>query len=563
MLVAVGDNAAIYTSTNGTNWQRQATSFTDWLRSVAYGGGVFVAVGENGRIAYSSNGTTWRPLTSGTTAHLNRVAYIGDRFWVVGNSGATLVSTSGGSWASVNSGATGDLFAVTGNQETRLLAGDSELRLGQIIAWPLFIWSNELDTGKVFLAPKWTYYSSLWDSSAFIIGGRTGMLVEGFRTNTVSGSYSWITSGDYIGNWLWDIIYAPGLFVTVGDRATIMTSEDGANWAREWVPTSVTNAIFLGVSGNGDGLVAVGSQGSIVYSPNQLTDVLVTNMVNSNVVVITNWVSTLGVIWQAIAPRPNPNDLQGICFLDNQWVATGGNGTVLTSPNGTNWTLRSTPTIAFLSSVASFPGGLVAVGDLGVILTSPDGVTWTARSSRTTNWLYRVRYLGGQLIAVGQNGAILTSVNGAEWTPRASGVTYWLNDIAWLNGTYYIVGTQGTMLTSTNAIQWSNGESITQKSLYGLAANRHQLVTVGIEGIILRAQNAPIQIREYSRESGTNWFVFSSRPGRRFALDRSTDLIYWADGSQLELLDNTGLLIYQESSSNAPPHEFYRPTPKP
>jgi hypothetical protein len=310
-------------------------------------------------------------------------------------------------------------------------------------------------------------------------------------------------------------------------------------------------------------LVAVGSQGSIVYSPNQLTDVLVTNMVNSNVVVITNWVSTLGVIWQAIAPRPNPNDLQGICFLDNQWVATGGNGTVLTSPNGTNWTLRSTPTIAFLSSVASFPGGLVAVGDLGVILTSPDGVTWTARSSRTTNWLYRVRYLGGQLIAVGQNGAILTSVNGAEWTPRASGVTYWLNDIAWLNGTYYIVGTQGTMLTSTNAIQWSNGESITQKSLYGLAANRHQLVTVGIEGIILRAQNAPIQIREYSRESGTNWFVFSSRPGRRFALDRSTDLIYWADGSQLELLDNTGLLIYQESSSNAPPHEFYRPTPKP
>ena len=35
VVVAVGDNAAIYTSTNAVNWQRITPSFTNWLRSVA------------------------------------------------------------------------------------------------------------------------------------------------------------------------------------------------------------------------------------------------------------------------------------------------------------------------------------------------------------------------------------------------------------------------------------------------------------------------------------------------------------------------------------------------
>ncbi|MCL5096091.1 MAG: hypothetical protein M1608_00870, partial [Candidatus Omnitrophica bacterium] len=67
-LVAVGDNAAIYTSLNGVNWERQSAPFTDWLRGVAYGNNLFVTVGENGRIATSSNGSDWKIRQSGTTA---------------------------------------------------------------------------------------------------------------------------------------------------------------------------------------------------------------------------------------------------------------------------------------------------------------------------------------------------------------------------------------------------------------------------------------------------------------------------------------------------------------
>ena len=35
LVVAVGDSAAIYTSTNAVNWQRITPTFTNWLRSVA------------------------------------------------------------------------------------------------------------------------------------------------------------------------------------------------------------------------------------------------------------------------------------------------------------------------------------------------------------------------------------------------------------------------------------------------------------------------------------------------------------------------------------------------
>jgi hypothetical protein len=46
-------------------------------------------------------------------------------------------------------------------------------------------------------------------------------------------------------------------------------------------------------------------------------------------------------------------------------------------------------------------GLFVAVGKGGTILTSPDGVNWTARTSGTRNDLYGVTYGNGTFVAVG------------------------------------------------------------------------------------------------------------------------------------------------------------------
>jgi photosystem II stability/assembly factor-like uncharacterized protein len=57
----------------------------------------------------------------------------------------------------------------------------------------------------------------------------------------------------------------------------------------------------------------------------------------------------------------------------------------------------------------------VAVGNSGTILTSPDGSNWTSRTSNTSNLLEGIIYGNGQFIAVGNNGTILTSTDGATW----------------------------------------------------------------------------------------------------------------------------------------------------
>jgi hypothetical protein len=550
LAVAVGDNAAIYTSSTGVAWARQPVPFTAWLRSVAHEGGIFVTVGEGGFTAASMNGTNWMVRGSGTSAHLNRVFWMNDRFIALGNSGVALQSLDRGStWQPFipSTGATGSLFSGAASPDAELVLGDHEFRLRTNA---LAGWTNEFTASAPHRPPQWIYYSGIWANSLFLAAGRTGMLVEGFRTNATS--YSWFENSPSVRNWFWDLRRFPDLYVAVGDHGTIMTSINGIRWDLELLrPASgstvnLENLIFLGVGGNAKGLVAVGNQGSVFYSPNVETNVA-------------------GLIWHEIVPRPTTNDLQGVVGIGNFLIATGGRGTILSSTNGTNWIARSSGTTNFLSSVEAFPGGLVATGDRGVILTSPDSLLWTARSSGTTNWLYRVRYLNGSLIAVGQGGTILTSPDGTNWTARSSGTTHWLNAIDCVDGRYLAVGVQGTVLTSTNAIQWSNIGTITTKSLYGAASHAGQFVTAGIEGAILRAQvtprTTPVEIQFYTRNNFTNWsenvFLFSGKPDQQFSLQHSSGLTNWQSSAFFELLSGSSTLLYLEPGFNLP-YEFYR-----
>src|SRR5437867_5179274 len=97
-VVAVGDNGAVYTSSDGVSWKRQNSPvLTQWLRGVAFGNGTFVAVGENGFVATSpNNGNSWNKRDSGTTTNLNRVAFTSGFFTAVGENGMTLTSLDNG-----------------------------------------------------------------------------------------------------------------------------------------------------------------------------------------------------------------------------------------------------------------------------------------------------------------------------------------------------------------------------------------------------------------------------------------------------------------------------------
>jgi len=565
LVVAVGDNGAVYTSGDGINWKRQNSGVTDWLRGVAFGGGTFVAAGETGTIITSSNGTNWTRRTSGTGVDLNRVSFSTGTWTVVGDGGVTLVSSSAGvTWLPQipYSGATNNLFFAAQGGADRLLVGENEVRV-----FDNGLWSDEL--AKTNGPPPWTYYAAIGRPDFFLIAGRTGLMAEGYQVN--GDPYFWLPSSASIRNWLWDVVWIPNLYVAVGDLATVMTSGNGVDWSPEFVPDAMTNSIFLGVGGTTNLLVAVGNQGSLMISPNNTTNVVFTNQMGN---VITQAVSTLGVIWQAVVPRPTVGDLQGVGYFNGLYIVTGTGGTVLTSPDGTNWTTRFAPTSKLLTSVASFPGGVVATGDDGAIVTSTNGTNWESQTSGTLDWLYRVRYLNGQLITVGQNGRILTSSNGTNWTSRTSGTGAWLNDVTFIAGTYFAVGTQGTLLSSTDSVNWTNRGVITAKSLYSAATDSRQLIVVGIEGVILRSpvvpDLTPISILSYAHAGDTNsgnvqnLYLFAGKTDQRFTLDyrEGFDTNVWVTGPQLEFFDSSGTLYYLETiaATNAPSTEFYRGT---
>ncbi len=580
LVVAVGDNGALYTSSDGANWHPQSPPpylYPYWLLSVAHGNGVFVTTGEQGYIATSSNGTNWTAYSIDQSyGQLENVVYIDTTgshtifpytgFWTVSDAGDAFYSTtSGTSWTKFKLGtSTNVLYAIAADSATGLLAGNSEARLGSMVTNRL-LWPSQLGSDLTNV-PSWTYFTALSETNGiYALAGDDGMLVQSSVTN---GCYNWTTPYSSVRDWLWQVTQAGGLYVAAGDNARIMTSGDGADWTVEEIPltnsVSLSNTAFLCVGGTTNLLVAAGTKGSLAISPNTLFPVVETN---TNGIIFTNNASTLGVLWYSLpAPAATTNDLAGIGTFSGNFYLVGGNGTLLSSPDGTNWTKLASGTTNYLSGMASYTNNLmVLTGDEGIILTSPDGLNWSSQPSGTTNWLYRLRCVNGTLLAMGESGVLLTSTNGTNWVSVHSGVTNWLNDAVMVSNTCYVVGNQGVVLASTNLLDWTNIGTITTKSLEGTATQNGQLVVVGFEGSILRSQIfpifTPVNFISFGQTAGYNVFSVAGVVGQQFTLDSTTNLVNWVTGPLLDLIYGNGTLIFYEPvPSPAPLGQVYRCT---
>ena len=548
LIVAVGDNGAIYKSSDGSEWER-INKFTTWLRGIAYGDDQFICVGENGFVAASSDGSNSAQKSVPTTENLNRVAFINDTFWVVGDHGTVFTNDPSMTFSSVNVGITNDLFAVAASTNEVLIAGDSTVILRN---YTNDVWTIQTDPSDPNLAPIWPYYSALWDGRLFLLGGRNGMAVEGYRTN-ITDPLIWYSDVQTSRKWIWGVTHVPDMYTAVGEAGTILTSADGYDWARELVPTNLSTEIFLGVAGTSNCLVTVGTSGTILYSLNAYTNVIGTNSLGQ---FVTNRTSLLGIIWTPVLLSPTTDDLQAVCPNQSGFIAAGANGTVLTSENGANWIKRTTPVSTYLSSVAAFRDGFIAVGDVGTVILSPDGIDWTAHSAGITNWIYSVRYADGKLVAVGEGGLILTGPNGLSWKRQTSKTSVWLNDCAFINNTWYIAGNSGIILTSPDATEWTVTSSSTSRSLNSMAVDTNQLVIAGADGMVLRTNFAvatsPVRFGSYSKNLSLSSFLFEGVIDQKFALEQKNNIEDpWTVTTVLELLDSSGTLLLQREESPA------------
>jgi hypothetical protein len=144
----------------------------------------------------------------------------------------------------------------------------------------------------------------------------------------------------------------------------------------------------------------------------------------------------------------------------------GENGRILTSPDGTAWTIQTSGVTDHLYSVTYSQGKYVVVGgDLGVpraiVLTSPNGMTWSIVFS--VNEPVRFNSIGGgqganqTLIVAGRLGKIYRAeAPDGPWTyvatPVSGAVNLWVN---YNDYQFIVVGHPGTILTSNDGITWT------------------------------------------------------------------------------------------------------------
>lgn len=144
----------------------------------------------------------------------------------------------------------------------------------------------------------------------------------------------------------------------------------------------------------------------------------------------TVWYSNDGYQWASTVLPASLDDVAwGGLTGSEVFVVTGG-GSIYSSPDGVNWTLRSSPPYTRLDSVIWDPvtAQFVAVGGNAagpaIAYTSPDGITWTLRTTPVSgSYLDRVVSGVDGIYAKGPQN-FLFSADGITWVDRTpSGIT--------------------------------------------------------------------------------------------------------------------------------------------
>lgn len=214
--------------------------------------------------------------------------------------------------------------------------------------------------------------------------------------------------------------------------------------------------------------------------------------------------STDGITWSLFSISGGFN-LQDIAWNGQIFVAVGvngANGSIVSSPDGITWTVRSFPTTSrALYGVVWGGDKFVAVGN-ELFLASSDGITWTdvTPGGYTT---YAVTYNGSTFVAAGT--VVMTSHNGTAWTFRGNVPNF--NDVSGIasNGSRLIVtGASGRISTSDdNGVSWTSRSTPSSSDLYGITGNNNMLLAVGAGGLFLTSTDDGVTWEQKTVPAGT------------------------------------------------------------
>ena len=334
--IAVGDNGIIVTSNDsGVTWV-SATISSSNLNSIVYNGSTmkYVIVGNLGTILNSSDGTTWTTVTgTGITANLNSIAIWNNAVYITVGAGGVIYTSSNPvtTWTAHASGVPNDLYSVTvGN-------------LG----------------GGTFEA---------------VAVGKNGILVTSSNVGLSwiarsSGVYDHLHGVNYI-QWTQDTLLV-GQFFAVGNNGNIITSNNGVSWSVINYPTvSHLQNVYYGV-GN---FWIVGSIGYTVLFGADLTQTT------------TITAQSLGALYTSSIGYNGPT-IHSVSYGLNLYTLVGQYDSIFTSTNGVIFTSQAQRSFSleYLNSADIYDckfinNQFLAVGTKGLILTSSNGVSWNGKS---------------------------------------------------------------------------------------------------------------------------------------------------------------------------------------
>jgi len=267
------------------------------------------------------------PLPRGT--NLNSVAFGNGLFVAVGDQGRTAISSDGENWMPGNTGFGATLSGLTFGNGSFVAVGGN------------MVYSSTNGTNWIQHNPGANdgLVAITYGNGSFIaVGGgllsRANVAVSTNLTVWSIGSSRTPTALRAIayGEAAW--LYNGGVFRAVGDQGAGAYTQDGiSSWTSGSFPTSLN---LFGVAYGPEGFISVGQSGYI------------TGDIQS-------------------ATSGTTNDLQGVVFHNDMYIAVGLGGTILASTNGYNWSLLSSGTTNGLRAVTYGNGQIVAVGDNGTV----------------------------------------------------------------------------------------------------------------------------------------------------------------------------------------------------
>ena len=264
-------------------WTNRVSAHTANFYGVASRAGLHVASGAGGAIYTSTNGIAWTARSSGKSGLLMNVNGDGPLWVAVGESGAIVTSTNGLDWISRTSPTNALFRGVAYGNGTYVACGDNGalVRSTNGTAWTAVASGTTLSLQGVG-----------YGADLFVVAGASGLLM------TSPDGLTWTprTSGTTV--WISDVMYGNGYYVAVGNQR-ILRSSDGISWS------FATNNVYFYRAAYCSGVFkAAGANGSI-------------------------WTSGDGLIWEA-ETSGTTNVLRGISYAEDQFVAVGFNGTILT-----------------------------------------------------------------------------------------------------------------------------------------------------------------------------------------------------------------------------------------